>query len=198
MSFTEKAYRFLLRAYPRDYRARYAEPMEQLLRDRLREPHTCASLAALWVRILADWTVSVPARHWEQARQHRHFAFAQDPFQRCVFFACYEAASFSRSEITPEHLLLGILRQEPSLVPEVGREAMVNAIGDNEPRARRRFARTRDLRLSREAASAVTVAKEIAYTEGRDRILPRDLAAGILREPDTLAARLLREHFLSR
>ncbi len=168
--------------------------MEQLFRDRLREKHTFASLAALWARTLADWAVSVPARHWEQARPHRHFAFAQDPFRRCIFFACYEATSFSCREITLEHLLLGILRQDPSLVTEVGREAMVRAIEGNEPSTRRRFARTKDLRLSRETARVVTAAKEIALAEGHQRVAPRDLALGILLEPDTLAARLVREH----
>jgi hypothetical protein len=194
MTFSEKAYRLLLLAYPRDYRAQYAEPMEQFFRDRLREPHTFARLVDLWARTLADWAVSVPARHWEQARPQRHFALAQDPFRRCIFFACYEATMFSRREITLEHLLLGILRQDPSLVPEMKREAMVRAIERNEPRTRRRFARTRDLRLSRETARVATAAKEIAHAEGRQQIAPRDLAAGILREQDTLAARLLREH----
>jgi len=168
--------------------------MEQLFRDRLREVRTFAGLAVLWARTLADWAVSVPARHWERAGPHGHFALAEDPFRRCVFFACYEATMFSRREITVEHLLLGVLRQDPSLVPEAGREAMVLAIASHEPTTRRRFAVTRDLRLSRETARVVAAAKEIAHAEGRQQVAPRDLATGILLEPDTLAARLLREY----
>src|SRR5580700_9100130 len=113
MSLSEKAYRLLLRAYPLDYRGRYAEPMEQLFRDRLREVRTFAGLAALWMRTLADWALTVPARHWERATPHTDFALPTDPYRRCIFFACYEACSFSRNEITVEHLLMGILRQEP-------------------------------------------------------------------------------------
>ena len=58
MSFSEKIYHFLLRAYPRAYCERYAEPMEQLFRDRLREVRSFPDLVALWMRTLADWTVS--------------------------------------------------------------------------------------------------------------------------------------------
>ena len=53
--------------------------MEQLFRDRLREVRTFAGLAVLWARTLADWAVSVPARHWERATPHMHFAFPADP-----------------------------------------------------------------------------------------------------------------------
>jgi hypothetical protein len=67
MSFSEKVYRFLLREYPHHYRSRYAQAMDQLFRDRLREVHTFAGLAALWVRTLADWAAFVPMRYWEGA-----------------------------------------------------------------------------------------------------------------------------------
>jgi len=91
-------------------------------------------------------------------------------------------------------LLLGVLRQEPSLVPEVAREAVVRAIEANEPAVRRSHTIAKDLRLSRQTFRVVTAAKEIAHMAGRGEIAPRDLLAGIRREPDTLAARLLREH----
>ncbi len=194
MSFSEKAYRFLLRAYPRKYRSKYAEPMEQLFRDRLREADTLADLAALWVRTLADWAVSVLKRYWEVARPrtHAHPDFGSlDAARRCLFFARHEASSFSRYEITLEHLLLGILRQEPSLVPEA--EAVVRAIEANEP-AGRRTPPMEDLRLSRETVRVWEGARDIAHTAGRQEVAPRDLVAGILRETNTLAARLLREH----
>ena len=35
--------------------------------------------------------------------------------RRCLFFARYEASVFGDAEIDPEHLLLGILRQDPGL-----------------------------------------------------------------------------------
>ena len=92
MGFSEKVYRLLLRAYPRDYRDRYAVPMEQLFRDLLSEVRTFAGLASLWAGTLADWAVTVPARHWERVTPFIHSPAV--PFRRCIFFACYEATSF--------------------------------------------------------------------------------------------------------
>jgi hypothetical protein len=193
MGFSEKAYRLLLRAYPRRYRERYAEPMEQLFRDRLCEVRTLPDLAALWMRTMSDWAVSVPARHWERTRPQMHFGTYGHPARRCIYFARCEASSFSHREITLEHLLLGILRQEPSLIYSAGRDAMVRAIEADAP-AIRRIPPKDDLRLSWASKRVLAAAIEIARAAGRREIAPRDLLTGILREPDTLAARLLREY----
>jgi hypothetical protein len=91
-------------------------------------------------------------------------------------------------------LLLGILRQEPSLVPDAAREAMVRAIEANETAMRRRAAIAKNLRLSWTTKRVLEAASEVADIAGRPDIAPRDLLDGILRQPDTLAARLLREY----
>lgn len=191
MSFSEKVYRFLLRAYPSAYRSRYAEPMQQLFRDRLREVRSFADLAALWARTLVDWAVSVPIQYWERNIHLRpHLSFL-DSGRQCIFFARAEASSFSSNEITLEHLLLGILRQEPSLVANA--ENVVRAIERNQP-ASRRIPPMEDLRLSVETRRVWEGANAAAKAAGRTQTAPRDLVEGILREPDTLAARLLREN----
>lgn len=197
MSLSEKIYRVLLRAYPRNYRSRYAEPMEQIFRDRLRQTHSFAGLLALWGRMLADWAVSVPARYWERVGAHLHSSPLADPARRCLFFARFEASSFSRREITVEHLLLGVLREEPSLVSKEALEVVLRAIEASEP-AGRRIAPMEDLRLTGEAIRVIDAAREIAYTAGRRAVAAADLARGILREENTLAARLLREHISDR
>src|SRR5215475_2633688 len=88
MRLSEKIYRVLLRAYPRDYRSRYAESMEQLFRDRLRQlrPHSFIDFVALWRRMLTDWAVSVPARYWERVGPHIHSSPLADPARRYLFF----------------------------------------------------------------------------------------------------------------
>jgi hypothetical protein len=193
MSFSEKIYRVLVRAYPRDYRSRYAEPMEQLFRDRLRQVHSFTDFVALWRRMLADWAVSVPAHYWERVGAHIHSSPLADPARRCLFFARSEASSFSRREITVEHLLLGLLREQPSLVSGVALEAVVRTIEASEP-AGRRVPPMEDLRLADEAIRVIAAAREIARAAGRRQVSPTDLARGILRQENTLAARLLREH----
>jgi hypothetical protein len=191
MSLSETIYHFLLLAYPRSYRSVYAEPMQQLFRDRLREVHSISELAALWARTLADWAVSVPKQYWEVSTPHPHLDFASlDSGRRCLFFARHEASSFSRDEIKLEHLLLGILRQEPSVVRDAN--DVVRAIEANEP-ARRRPPPMEDLRCSWETARVWEAASRTARAAGR-QLAPRDLVEGILREKDTLAARLLREN----
>jgi hypothetical protein len=191
MRFSEKVYHILLLAYPRHYRSIYAEPMQQLFRDRLREVHSTSELLQLWVRTLADWAVSVPKQYWEGATPHPHLDFASlDAGRQCMFFARHEASSFSRDEVKLEHLLLGVLRQEPSIVHDA--QAVVRAIEATEP-AGRRPPPMEDLRCSWETIRVWEAASKTARAAGR-QVAPRDLVAGILREQETLAARLLREH----
>lgn len=197
MRVSEKMYRSLLRAYPLDYHKQYSALMEQLFRDRLRETRTFADLAALWVHTLADWAVSVPARHWEQVMAHTRFDSFGNPARRCIFFASYEAGSSPLHEVAVEHLLLGILRQEPSLVPAPAIEAVRRAIEAKDPRTAvfKERLRISAIPLSPETDRAVSAAKEIAQASGRGKVTPRDLAAGILRDANTFAACLLREHW---
>src|SRR6266581_4299707 len=98
MSISEKVYRFLIRMYSRDHRRRYAGPMEQLFRDRLREVRGVADLIALWGRTLTDWAVSVPASYRAVGTPNTPFSSFGDPARRCIFFARREASSFSRNQ----------------------------------------------------------------------------------------------------
>ena len=189
MSLSERVYRLLLRAYPRRYRQEFAEPMIQLFRDRLRAARTFSARMGFWIRILADWAVTVPAQHFERRPHHPRLA-SLDPARRCLFFARSEASSFSSSEIRLEHLLLGILRQDPTLVPD--REAVVSAIEIHEG-VERRTPPMEDLRLSHQTIRVWVAAKAIAAKAGRKDAAPRDLLAGILREKDSFATELLRE-----
>lgn len=96
-----------------------------------------------------------------------------------------------------EHLLLGIRREEPSLVSGVALEAVVREIEASEP-AGRRVPPMEDLRLAGEVIRVIGAAREIAFTAGRREVSPADLAEGILREESTVAARLLREYITDR
>ncbi len=196
MSLSEKMYRLLLRAYPRAYRDQYARPMEQLFRGRLREVNGSVELAALWMRTLADWVVSLPARYWERLVPHAHVSPFAPPARRGLFYARMEASSFSRREITAEHLLLGVVRQSRLLSP-TATEAVVCAIEANEP-AGRRIPPMEDLPLSDQAIRVINTARQVAHTAGRQHVSPADLVTGIQREADTLAARLLHEHLSNR
>ena len=55
------AYRALVRLYPRSFREAYAEDLDQLLRDQLRDEPALR----VWSRALLDLALTVPAQHLE-------------------------------------------------------------------------------------------------------------------------------------
>lgn len=156
------------------------EPMEPSIKARLRG----------W-----RW-VGMVVRDWARMRPLPLFVPLADATRRCIFFALREASTFSCREITTEHLLLGILREEPSLVSAAGLATVVGTIAAGES-PRRSVPPGENPELSGGAKRAIAAAWRTVKSAGRREVLPADLARGILRE-DTLAARLLREHIPGR
>jgi hypothetical protein len=63
---SERAYRVLLRVYPRPFRARYEDEMVRLFRDQMRdarESERRGALAAHWLHALTDIATSAPTEH---------------------------------------------------------------------------------------------------------------------------------------
>jgi hypothetical protein len=118
----EGFHRILLKAYPARYRREYEEAMAQLFRDQLRAANTRSQQVRLWLRIAADLALSVPACHLERAKR-RYLPWTFDNYsergRRAIFYARYEAASFSGSEISLEDLLLGAWREDHELAAEI-------------------------------------------------------------------------------
>ncbi len=89
-SFSRRVYRWLLRLYPPGFRENYSGPMEKEFRDEVGEASGPLALASLWVRLIADLAVSVPAqlsreviqdvkhtlRLWSKRPWHAGFAIA--------------------------------------------------------------------------------------------------------------------------
>ncbi len=193
MTLSERTYRFLIKAYPPSYRREYAEPMVQLFRDRLREAKSARAISRLWLQTAVDFAATLPARHLERLLP-RHGAFRFSPEAGgAIYFARFEASSFARKEITLEHLLLGVLREDRklarNLLSPVAVEAICQAIEANEANLRR-IPPMEDLPLNGDAKAAISE----AIQRGGTPVQPRDLLVGILQRETTLAARLLREH----
>jgi putative ABC transport system permease protein len=71
--FSLKLYRRLIALYPAGFRENYGDAMEQEFRDELAESSGPWTLAALWIRLLADLTISIPAQvSREIAQDVRH------------------------------------------------------------------------------------------------------------------------------
>jgi hypothetical protein len=197
MTLSERVYRFLLRAYPARYRAHYAEPMACCFRDQVRSARTPLAFARLWLRTGFDLLWTIPARHFShRVRLQTSHAVYSEAFRQSIFFARAEASSFGRREITVEHLLLGLLRQDERLRQELGPAAVTAMVQELErvEGTTRREPPLEDLPLSFAARRVLDVAKFYGLASEDRQVELRDLRRGILREEGSLAARLLREH----
>jgi len=194
VTLSERIYRFLLRTYPARYRRHYAEPMACCFRDQLRNCGTPLALARLWLRTVCDLLWTVPARHWSlRVRLHPTPCVYSEGYRQSIFHARAEASSFGRREITVEHLLLGLLREDERLRQELGPHAVQRIVRELEraEETPRRQPPMEDLRLSFAARRVLDVAKFYGLASEDRRVELRDLRRSILAS-DSLAARLLR------
>ena len=197
MKLSERIYRVLLLLYPRRYREHYSEPMACAFRDQLRGATSAPAKLRLWARTLADLLRSLPIRHFEGLRRVQVGQLAySEAFRHSVFLARHEASSFARREITVEHLLLGVLRNDSELAATIGHDGVgeiVRAIESAEATPRR-LPPQEDLRISETGRRAVFLASANAALDGAAQVETRHLLGGILAQKETLGARLLREH----
>jgi ATP-dependent Clp protease ATP-binding subunit ClpC len=121
--------------------------------------------------------------------------------RRVVFFARYEAGQFGAPAIEAEHLLLGLMREDKALanrfflkahltLDSVRREIEARTV------RRERTTTAMDLPLSPEAKRILIHAAEEAERMNLRAIGTEHLLLALLREENTLAARILYEHGL--
>jgi hypothetical protein len=203
---SEGFYRILLKAYPARYRREYEQAMAQLFRDQLRAATNRSQRVRLWLRIAADLALSVPARHLERAKR-RYLPWLDnysERARRAIFYARYEAASFSGSEISLEDLLLGALREDHELAAEIlggeGYKGIFRAIEAQHAQPRCRPQRNHLSILQNPAAIPLSLdCKRALADAGAEaqqigaRVTTRHLLRAILRREDSVAARLLRQ-----
>jgi ATP-dependent Clp protease ATP-binding subunit ClpC len=113
--------------------------------------------------------------------------------RRVIFFGRYEASQFGSPMIETEHLLLGLLREDPltrlMLPPKAG-EAIL-AIIQKETPVREKTSTSVDLPLSDPAKRVLGYAMEESDQLGHPHIGTEHLLLGLLREEGTLACKLL-------
>ena len=115
--------------------------------------------------------------------------------KRVIFFARYEASHYGSPYIETEHLLLGLLREDPALTKRVlPRISSIDAIRreiDKYTVHQEEIPTSRDLPLSNESKRAMAYAAEEAERLESKPIGTEHLLLGLLREKRTLAAHLL-------
>jgi hypothetical protein len=122
--------------------------------------------------------------------------------RRMIFFARYEASQHGSSYIEPEHLLLGMTREEkrmlkkflpPTLPIESFRQDIEAVIPVRSPGST-----SVDLPLSRASRRVLEYAAEESANAGHTVIANGHLLIGLLRESGSAAARLLADRGLTR
>jgi len=118
--------------------------------------------------------------------------------RRVIFFARYEASAFGSREITPEHLLLGFLRENASTANKYFRsptadESMRSKLMEQLPRGEK-IPTSVDIPLNQDARRVLAHAIESSDQLGHKDVAPVHLLIGLLRLEKSLAASVLREH----
>jgi ATP-dependent Clp protease ATP-binding subunit ClpA len=117
--------------------------------------------------------------------------------RRVIFFGRYETSRFGGKTIGPEHLLLGLLREDSSLLQSLLQRpdayAHLQAKIEARATARESVSTSIDLPLSEECRRILGYVQEEADNLGHSLIGCEHLLLGILREKGCLAAELLAE-----
>jgi hypothetical protein len=113
--------------------------------------------------------------------------------RRVIFFARYEASQFGSPVIEPEHLLLGILRDDARIrqMLPAGASETIRAQIDARFEVREKVSASVDLPLSNAAKRVLAYGAEEAERMKHRHIGSEHLFLGLLREQDSLAAKLL-------
>lgn len=116
--------------------------------------------------------------------------------RRTIFFARYEASVFGSPYIEPEHLVLGLLREDRALrnrLPTGAAEQIRKRIEDRVPQPVERIATSVDLPLSKESKRALHYAAEESKSLRHGVIDCGHLLLGILRLENSTASVVLGE-----
>ncbi|HKF55870.1 MAG TPA: Clp protease N-terminal domain-containing protein, partial [Blastocatellia bacterium] len=121
--------------------------------------------------------------------------------RRVIFFARYEASQFGAVSIEPEHILLGLLREDKQLTQKFFRsphstvESIRKEIEERTP-LREKVAASVDLPLSPHAKRVLNYAADESERLQHRNIGTEHLLLGILREEKSIAAEILHDRGL--
>ena len=117
--------------------------------------------------------------------------------RRIIFFARYEALQYGSSVIAPEHILLGLLREDKTVTTRylsrtgvVGAEKIRAELEDRIV-VRDRIPQSAELHLSPETKRVLFYANEESRAAKNRFVLPEHILMGLLREERTIAAEVL-------
>ncbi len=105
-------YRFLLRAYPKDFRLEFETEMLQVFKPQLEDAKLEKRIFSFWFRTVTDTFISAFREHQKKKKTIMVTINRFDDGARLAFhFARAEAVLLEHSLIEPEHIFLGLVRQ---------------------------------------------------------------------------------------
>lgn len=119
--------------------------------------------------------------------------------RRVIFFARYEASQAGTPMIEPEHLLLGVIREDPELISHCAPNGSINGKSIREVIEARKTPLKEKISTSVELPLASETKRILAYAyEESDSLKHRHIGTehlllGLLREKESLAAQVLHE-----
>lgn len=122
--------------------------------------------------------------------------------RRVIFFARYDASNFGSKTIAPEHLLLGLVREDKTLAARfsVSRHALsaesIRKEIEGRSVLREKLPQTMELRLTPESQKVLLYANEESEKLQNRHIGTEHLLIGLLREERSMAAEILYERGL--
>jgi ATP-dependent Clp protease ATP-binding subunit ClpC len=135
-----------------------------------------------------------------EARAQSVFERYTEKARRVIFFARYEASNYGSPCIETEHLLLGLLREDPALharfLGPASVLADIRAEIEKQITVRERISAAVEVPLTHESKQVLDFAAEEAERLGDRNVGPEHLLVGMLRVEGSFAARLLRERGL--
>ncbi len=134
------------------------------------------------------------ASHWEFTMFENYTTKAR----RVIFMARYEVSQFGASAIETEHLLLGLLREDKSILsrffPAQPSVDFIRQQIEARVMIREKIPTSIEIPLSAESQNVLTYAAEEAVSLSHRSVESDHLLLGLLREEDSLAAKLMREN----
>src|SRR5215204_1887282 len=118
--------------------------------------------------------------------------------RRVIFMARYEVSQFGASAIETEHLLLGLLREEKSILsrffPSHASIALIRKQIEERVGMREKIPTSLEIPLSAESKDVLRYGAKEAESLSNGEIKPEHLLLGLLREGGSLGAKILREN----
>ena len=120
-----------------------------------------------------------------------------EPARRAIFFARYEASQVGSRTIETEHLLLGLLREDPFLRAQIDAAKIRQSI-EAKASLKAKISTSLDLPLNHEAKRVLAYGAEESERLRHPLIGCLHLALGLFRESGSFAAQLLQEQELKK